>query len=904
MELPIITTKLYPPPHKSDILDRSGLRERMDRSAEAGNKLTLVLAKAGAGKTTLVNEWSRQLDRPVAWISIDGIDNTAARFFKYVTAALTRIDIDTGADLERMLKGQVAPDIEYVIAELINRIEDSGKEFVMVLDDYHAITDALVHNAIAFFIEHQPARMHTVIATRSVPPLPISRWRANGLILEILDEDLRFSLGEIDFLLNDALHLNLPEHLVVEVEARTEGWAVGVLMASISLKKCRTENEACEFVTRFSGSNRLVLDYLTEEVVNCQPAGIRNFLLHTCILDRMCPALCDAVMPGESDGRHLIHDLEENKLFVVALDGEGIWYRYHHLFSELLRKILARKFPEEEVRLLHQNAGKWLEENGFLEEAIHHAVCAGDNRGAAAIITRYFSTLLSDHDIPVLDNWISRLPEEIRENDPWIGICNAYTLALGIHGQLTSAVLDKVEKTISAQTEKQDRLRCHLYSLRSFMANMAGNMDLSIKLAKKVLYPPMGDGASGWAFAAFCLGSASRAVDDMESAWGASSLQAEFAEKSGILIDRIIVLDELALVKRCCGDLIGAEEYYRQSYALLREQNRLDSSIRCFYEIGVADLHRERNQLNRAFAHAKAGVEYCERFGPPGELVYGYCTLAGIHYGLGNYEDTLETLDKAGRVSDRIPILEECRLVLNASQVHLNIAIGDLKAASQWAKDLSRASELEGIARAHLWLAKGDSKRALAKLTELAVGAEKGRRNGRLITILNLKALALDALGDFSAAESCLFRSVYLAKPQGHRRVFLNLGRPMEALISRMLAKGDAKIRYGSARERLSEEFLVSLLVDFQSETKAMERWLMKKTADPFRFAGDLVDPLTKREIEVLSELNKGLAVKEIAGELMISPATVKQHLKSIYRKLNVNSRSRAVVRGRELNIL
>ncbi|MGD8794865.1 MAG: hypothetical protein PVF47_20110, partial [Anaerolineae bacterium] len=495
--IPLLATKLHIPPRRPSLVPRPRLIARLDEALRLQHRLTLISAKAGTGKTTLVSEWLHQREGPAQWLSLDSSDNDPRRFLGYLLAALGQVGLQSKL---HHLEAPQLPSAEALATELINEVVNSGNPFLFVLDDYHLIQNEWIHQAVGFLAEHQPLEMHLVLITRVDPPLPLARLRGRGLLTEIRDRDLRFTVKESARFLQ-AMGLNLPTEAISTLERRTEGWIVGLQMAAISVRGRNQGADLAAFLEAFGGTNRYILDYLTEEVLNRQPPAVQDFLFETSILSRLCADLCDAVRfgvtesssglpptdarsPGEArDSQAILAELERTNLFLTPLDDERRWYRYHHLFADLVQSTLKQRRSVEEVQQLHRRASRWHQAEGSLEEAMIHAMAAQDFARAASMIDENVISLLSHSEAPVLLGWIEKLPEAIVRGRPWLDIYRAYTLALSGRPDEAEPLLEDVEKRIQPDMSQAGEYMGTIAAIRSYTANLWGDTDRVIEMA-------------------------------------------------------------------------------------------------------------------------------------------------------------------------------------------------------------------------------------------------------------------------------------------------------------------------------------------------------------------------------------------------------------------------------------
>jgi LuxR family maltose regulon positive regulatory protein len=942
MATQLLTTKLFIPPRRPNLVPRPRLMTRLEEALHLRQRLTLVSAKAGAGKTTLVSEWLHQQERAATWLSLDANDNDPRRFFHYLVAALQQLDAKIGQAALAQLETAPLPQVEVPVAALINDLASGATPFVLVLDDYHVIQDEWVHQAVGFLAEHQPPPprgMHLILVTRVDPPLPLARLRGRGQVTEIRDHDLRFTAEEAAQFLNQVMELDLPTDAISTLEWRTEGWIAGLQMAAISMQGRTQEGDLSAFVEAFGGTHRYILDYLMEEVLNQQPPAVQEFLIETSILERMCGALCDAVCSGEArtpssshptdvrsdaarapsgsqatavrpatavphDGQTTLAHLERTNLFVLPLDDERRWYRYHHLFADLLQSTLRQHRSAEQIRELHRRASHWQQREGSLEEAMTHAIAAQDFERAASMIDENVVSMLSHSEAPVLLGWIEKLPQQILRERPSIDIYRAYTLALSGRPDEADRLLGDVEKRIDPDAPRAAEYMGHIAAIRSYTANLWSDTDRVIEMADLAEKHLPEEHLIARGMANYALAVTYWARDEMDSAIEASLKMLEIGKKLDQLLMVVTALCDIASAKKVQGQLRQAQEYYDSAHRWLVERNSLDSRVRCIYEVGWADSLLQWNQLDAAYEHAVTGIAYCQRFGAPSEMTWGYVTLMRVLQARGDVEGALDALYDAEQVLQTHRVRQALRVELETKRVALWLTAGDIDTASHWAASCGGGSEREQIALARLRLAEGRTADAQHLLERQRALAEAGGRNARLIEILGLQAMALEAQGRTAEADAALWQALTLARPEGYVRVFLDLGTPLYHLLERSAALGATPKTHGATTAIIAEDYVRDLLDAFQREREVRRSRAAEGVSPPPSPTEASIDPLTERELDVLRLLAEGLSNKEMADRLVVAPSTVKQHLKNIYGKLDVHSRTQAVARGRALDLL
>jgi LuxR family maltose regulon positive regulatory protein len=901
---PLLKTKLYIPPSRPNVVLRPRLMERLEAALRLHHRLTLVSAKAGAGKTTLVSEWLHQQERPATWLSLGANDNDPRRFFGYLVASLSQLDAKIGQTALSQMETPGLPEAEALVVGLINDVASSSIPFILVLDDYHLIQNAWIHQAVGYLAEHLPHELHLIITTRVDPPLPLARLRGRGQVTEIRDHDLRFTPEEADQFLNQVMELEIPAKAVSTLEGRTEGWIVGLQMAAVSLQGRKQEGDLTAFVEAFGGTNRFILDYLMEEVLNQQTPVVQDFLIETSILGRMCGDLCDAVRSGQAvtrDSQAILGQLERTNLFVIPLDDERRWYRYHHLFAELLNSTLRQHRSADEIRELHHRASRWHQGERLLEEAMIHAMAAQDFERAALMIEENIVSMLSRSEVPVLLGWIERLPEQVVRNHPWIDVYRANTLALTGRLDEVDSLLDGVEKRIEPEAPRASELLGHIAAVRAYAANLRGDAARAIEMARLTERCLPEEHLTARGMAAYALADTHFAGDDVDSANQALLDMLRVGEKTGQLMLIVTALCELAAIKIVQGRLYQAQELYGKARQWMVERNGLDSRLRCAYEFGLADLLREWNQLDAAHEHAMTGMAYRQRLG--GYFVVGDLPLMRILQARGDVEGALRVLHDTEQIVQTHYFQLATKIAFRTARVGQWLAVGDVETASRWADECDGGSELEQIVLARLRLAQGRYTDAQHLLERQRGLAEAGGRTGRSIQILGLLALALETQGRPDEAGAALCEALSLARPEGYVRVFLDLGWPLYELLERSAVRDAAPKTKDALIPAFAEGYVRELLGGFRQDREARRRVAESVSPSP-SLAEALLDRLTERELEVLRLLAEGLPNKEIADRLVVAPSTIKQHLKNIYGKLDVHSRTQAVARGQELGLL
>jgi len=892
---PLLSTKLYIARPRPDLLPRPRLTQRLNDGLH--RKLTLISAPAGFGKTTLLSEWSLQSKRPVAWISLDEGDNDPARFWAYFIAALQTLQVNVGDAALAAFQSPQPPPMEVVLTALINEIAIIPEPFALVLDDYHVIETQPVHSALTFLLNHLPPQMHLIIATRADPPLPLARLRGRGQLTELREADLRFTTDEAAAFLNQAMGLNLSAEQVAALEERTEGWIAGLQLAALSMQG---RSDIPGFIAAFAGSHRYILDYLAEEVLQRQPEGVQTFLLQTAILDRLSGPLCDTVT-GQGDSQTMLERLERANLFLVPLDEERRWYRYHRLFAELLRAYLQREQPNR-VPGLHRRASEWYEQNGLLAEAVGHALAAKDFERAARLVEQAAPQMLMRGELVTLLGWLAALPDErIRA---WPALCTYYAWVLTLTGQLDAVEprLQDAEQGLQPDipaAELQDLLG-QIAAIRAYIAALHRDVPHAIELARQALEHLPEENPAVRAFVAFTLGGACLLSDDVAEACQAFAEASALGRAAGNVHVAIPALCNLAGLRALQGQLHQAAGLYQEALELAtpslahQREGRGGRTlpVAAMAYSGLGGLLYEWNDLEGAMRHLREGIEQSKQWGNVDALASSYARVARVLQAQGDEAGALEALKEAGQLVRRHAVIPTTAARVAAYQASLWLAQGNLGAATRWVQErglsvddeLGYLREPEHIALARVLIAQGKYDEALQFLARLRQAAETRGRMGSLIEILVLQALALQSQGNTTQAMPALERALSLAEPEGYVRLFVDEGAPMAKLLRQALSRG------------IAPNYVSRLLAAFGAEEQRGE--------EAEKRAPLLLEPLSERELEVLRLLAAGLSNREIAEKLIVAVGTVKAHIHNIYGKLGVQSRTQAVARARELGIL
>lgn len=892
--IPLLETKLYIPRRRSGLVSRPRLIERLD--AGTGVKLVLVCAPAGFGKTTVLTEWlasSAAGTRAAGWVSLDEADNDPALFWTYAVTALRNLAPEVGGDALALLQSPQPPPLEAVLTTLINDVAAIERDLTLIFDDYHVIAAQSIHAAIAFLLDHLPPQLQLVIASRSDPPLPLSRLRGRGQSTELRSADLRFTADEAAAFLHGVMGLDLPAGDVAALERRTEGWITGLQLAALSMQR---RKDPSEFVRAFAGDDRYIVDYLVDEVLGRQLEGIRGFLLQTAILDRLSGPLCDAVT-GRDDSAAILATLERDNLFVVPLDDRRQWYRYHHLFADVLRAHAAAEEPDQQA-VRHRLASAWYERNGFRPDAIRHAFAAGDIERAADLIEQIAISMLGSSQEETLRGWIRAIPHEVLRARPRLSVFAAFSaFGLGDFETADARLQDaerRLEETGGGDDAGTRSLRGMIAIARAYLLGSRGDADGVATYARQAV-DLLPEGEHMWrGAAASLLGILHWGKGDLEVAYGyivEGGANLRRAGHARFQISHIYILADIRIAQ---GRLREATSLYERGLRSAAEPGELLWGTSDLH-VGLSDLHRERNELDAATEQLLRSLALGEHAGLPETRHRWHVAMARIKEAQGDLEGALALFDEATR--QRIWGPDPDLRPIAALKARLWSRKGDLANAFDWAAgsglsvddDLSFLHEFDHITLAKLLVARYRSERdqraledAERLLARLLIVAEAGGRLGSVLEILLSQALAREAGGDVSGALAPLERALTLAEPEGYLRTFVDEGEPMRTLLRHAAAAGFA----GPYTQRLLAAF----------ETPA-------PPASAPAVPGPAV-PLTAREIEILRLIAAGMRNQEIADQLYIGLPTVKRHIANAYGKLGVAHRTEAVARASALKLL
>lgn len=916
MPVPLLLTKLTVPPYRSGLILRPRLIDTLNVGVDIGVRLILISAPAGSGKTTLASEWVAQSIKnlPIngtglqfAWLSLDPADNQQQRFWLYLISALQTVLPDVGQAEHHILSFHEAVPIESILTRLLNQIGERPERVVLILDDYHCIVEPSIHEGITFVLEYMPANLQLLITTRADPPLPLSRLRVHHQLLEFRAADLFFTLSESEMLVNEVLGLGLSASALAALEERTEGWAAGVQLATILLEDERRiagKEQASErlsaLVTRLSGKQHLIADYLLDEVLSRQPEETQRFLLSTSVLDELCATLCAALMGnevGEPDAQTVLETLERANLFLVPLDEERTWFRYHHLFSDALRLRLERIHPGAGTRL-HQRASVWYERNGQAEKAIQHALASQDLDRAAGLIEENIYTLTRQGRYAALLHWLEKFPTQVLLAHPRLGIYSSQALALS--GKLSAAEhqLQAIEVSYeSGLAPLTPELQGKIAAVRATVAIHKADPASAREQAQQAIdLLPHGD--PSLASVMLNYGNAAQMSDDVPLSIQWLNQAADLARQNNDLSTRLMALASLSVGLTMQGKLHKVETVCLEALGEVNDQLGagdwpLPTLAMIYHRLGNIKL--EWYDLAGAEQALTRALRIAENSNYLSVVVNAYGGLSGLRSSQGNYVQAIELIEKGMRAihgRESTIYLDLCQ----ALRAEYCVRAGNLAAARRWAEErnlsagraIDYTGERELSALARLWIAEGRADEADTIADRLVASTETSGELGKSITCLVLQALARKRAGHVDLAYQSLERAIVLGEPEGYMRSFLDEGDQLVDLLQRLVRQKSK----ASAYARLILSKLVSGSI------------LEQQPVSSISSQAHLIEPLTDRELAVLRQMATGSSNQEIAERLVISVGTVKAHIYHITAKLGARNRTEAVARARDTGLI
>lgn len=874
----LLKTKLYVPQLRPSLVPRPHLIEKLNRGLQQGCKLTLISAPAGFGKTTLVSEWIADCERPFAWLSLDEGDADLQRFLTYFIAALQTVLPAVGTGMMAALQSPQLPPIESSLTTLLNEIAGVPDNFLFVLDDYHLVDAQPVDKALTFLLDHLPPQMHLVITTREDPNFPLARLRVRGQLTECRAADLRFTVEETAVFLNQFMGLNLSEANIATLEARTEGWIAGLQLAAMSLRG--HQDDVDSFINAFTGSHRFVLDYLVEEVLHQQPESVQKFLLQTAVLNQLTGPLCNA-LTGESNSQEILETLERANLFLIPLDNERRWYRYHHLFADLLRQRLQQSATESIVNALHIRASQWYEANGLELEAFHHAAKANDVDRAARLIEGRGLPLYFRAEATPVRRWLDALPEAEFKARPSLWV--TYASVLIMTGRMDSSIeeiLQVAETGLqdAARDDKTNDLLGQIAAIRAMLGVPKNQVDTIITQSRRALEYLHPDNAPMRTITTWTLGYAYQIQGNRAAASRAYEETLAHSQKSGNIMTEIAATTSLGQIQETENQLHLAVESFQRILELMGDPPWPGA---CEAFVGLARIHFQWNDLEAAEKYGQQGLALARRMENVDTPAACGILLARVKLAQGDVASAMTLLAEAEQFVQQRHF-EHWVGAVTAARIQTLLHQGDLTAAAQLAEKHNLP-----LSQARVKLAQGDPSAALAALEPVRQQAEENNWADKRLQAMILQSLAYEAAGESERSVQLLDEALALAAPGGLIRLFVDEGAPMARLLYDALARG------------VEPGFVRQLLAAFPAASAKSAQ-----TSPPPEVEAGFVEPLSEREIEVLQLIAEGLTNQEVANRLYLSLHTVKVHARNIYGKLGVKNRTQAVAKARALGIL
>jgi LuxR family maltose regulon positive regulatory protein len=903
----ILTTKLNIPKPRPQVVLRDQLISRLDEGLV--QKLTLISAPAGFGKTTLASEWARHLGQSVGWITLDESDNDVNRFLSYFIAALQRVRENIGQEEVKHLRSPHPPPSEEILISILNQINALSEDIVFFLDDYHLISTRSIHETVTYFLEHMPENLHLVIVSRADPPLPLARLRGLGEVAELRQVDLRFTLDEATNFLRDVMGLGIQAEDVRALNSRTEGWVAGLQMAAVSLQG---QENISNSVRIFTGSNRYILDYLLEEVLQRQPEGIQRFLFQSSVLDRLTSSLCDAIVIESEDlglegydrlqspvtglqSQTILEHLENSNLFIFPLDDHRQWYRYHRLFRDLLRKRFQQLSPDL-IPDLHRRAANWFEEAGMLSDAIEHTLASRDFDHAAQLIEQVAEEILMRSEVGTFTRWLERLPEKTLDDHPHLRLYHTWCLLV------TGASNDVIERQLRNIGEINGVLSARVAAVRAYLAIYQCDLSSAWKLSHVAWEGLPEEDLFLRGILSLVFGISLLAKGDVEAGMESLSGVLQASQEDDNVMVGTITISHLARLRMRAGELKEAYDMYQRAIDLARDENGQTLPIAGEAFMGLGEIFLQWNDLEKAENFILKGIQHTEAWSSVAALE-GYLALARVRLAQSRGAEVAPLVEKARKLAIQFETTTLDDMLVDINEARLFLLQGDVEAASQWVERrnvqrfidsenwFERAGDLrehiqkyELIILSRILIAKGESQRAQEILIPLLKAMKKLQRVDLVLEVRILQAIAQQAIGNMEEAIRNIKEALSLGEPGNFIRIFINEGAAM------------AKLIYEASKEGFSTEYCGRLLHAFPDQ--------VPEDIGLNSLKSEIIEPLTPREREVLSLIEEGLSNKEIAEHLFLSVGTVKVHTRNIYGKLCVSNRTHAAAKARSIGIL
>jgi len=865
-------------------------RPRLVEKLTAGmhGPLTLISAPVGYGKTTLMSEWHTGSggDFPAAWLSLDSNDDDLERFLKYLTAALESIKPGIGSNTDSLLSSPQLPPLEAILTTFINDIDSCNKHIVLVLDDYHVITDPAIHNALSFILDHCPSKLHLVILTRVDPPFPLARLRVQKQLTEIRAADLRFTVREIEDFLTNVMQLKLPAADIQALETQTEGWIAGLQLAALSIQG---NDDFSTFMENFSGSHHYVMDYMIEEVLNRQPEEIKSFLLQTSILERMNASLCNSLLQ-RTDSQSMLERLELRNLFVIPLDEQRQWYRYHHFFTDLLRNRLRHSNPEK-IPELHHLASAWYLKNGYLAEALEHAISGGHYEEAAEMIENQGNSMLANGAWGQLLKWLKTLPDEFIHTRPLLAIFYIWGLVLSSQMEEVERRLLDLEHALSKSSfpiEENQILHWHLQAIHGRAAYLSGDFQMAVDLTSEALEHLDEQEKTFRSILGITLGSSYFLAGELSDASRILAETQKVSQQADNLMYAIDAAGALAQIQEAQGNLHDAAETYQEIIRL--SEKHVNTNLMAAY-LNLGNVLYEWNKLEEAKNKYQACLDISEKIHSPDGTLFALLGLAKTSQAQGDDDLSAKFIRQAEQI---LPHFSQSILGIYAEALLAQIALsrGDLKAAVNWADKLVLPAEeslisnlfmrkVEYLTIARMMILQNRAEEAEIFLEKVYNAAVAAGLYSCQIEALALITFVRGQQNNTSGAMMALVQALEFAKPAGYIRVFADVGEPFIELLQQAGLQSNLRV------------YVQKILAAIGS-------------AEPSAPAGgsNLPEALSEREREVLELLALGKTNKEIAQSLFLATGTVKKHLNNIYSKLGVSNRTECTRRAQEMKLI
>ncbi len=868
MSSSLLQTKLIAPQTTSPRVPRPKLEAQLTKVLNPNYNLALICAPAGFGKTTLVSHWLLTQKHSSAWLSLDEGDNEPIRFWSYTLAALNKLQKNIATEAQEVLK--VSQEYKATLTILLNSLANLESPTILVLDDYHLISNEQLHEGVSFLLEYLPRQLKLIFTSRSEPPLPLGRLRVRQQLLELGMPELSFTISEATDFLNNLMNLDISTKDIEALAKRTEGWIASLQLAALSMQR---EDNPQDFIEAFTGSNKYVLDYLAQEVLDRQDAGMQEFLLHTSVLKRLSGPLCESVTGFDNAGELLLQASQAN-LFLIPLDNSRKWFRYHHLFAEFLQQRLRESRPELFPEL-NSRASVWFEAQGLIDDAVQHVLAGSDMERAVELLETHSKNMLWKRDEhATLKYWLDSLPQEVIRASPRLCLDYAW---LYFVGPTAESWLEDAERLLAdLEDTKTILMRGEVAILHSEKAVDQGNISSALNLLDQALQLLPSNETYMRGLALQSKGYALVAKGTMAEAEKVLNEANELCSAAGNVVGEIAALTDLAEVYKLQGYLDKAERTLRKTLEVANQNRAQSLYISCVTFVGLANTLYEQNHLNEALKYAQEGLKFAQKASYSKVEVHACFVLAKIFQALGNTEELNQQIKF---ITSNIQNDWRGKRV-EAQCMHLRLVQGHIAAASQWANELLGSNHHEQVllAVARIRLAEGNTEASLAQLKQLLLDAEQGGRKGRMVEIYALQALALTKQGDDEQALKTLQNALTLVENEKYVRTFVNEGDSMYTLLQKALAHG------------ITPTYTSTLLKAFANSNITEQ--------------SSLNSLLTQRELEILTLIANGFSNKDIAKKLIRSLGTIKVHTSNIYSKLGTKNRTEAVARARELGLL